>query len=63
MPNLCTRYKSRIEYVSEQLAESCPELSQESRVAFAAQITIAALRAEPGDRREPCLFELGGRSN
>jgi hypothetical protein len=63
MPNLCTRYKSRIEYVSEQLAESCPELSQEIRVAFAAQITIAALRATSSEPREPCLYELGGRSN
>jgi hypothetical protein len=63
MSDLCTRYKSRIEYVSEQLAESCPELSQESRLAFAAQITIAALRAARSEHREPYLYELGGRNN
>jgi hypothetical protein len=63
MTDLCTHYKSRIEYVSEQLAESCPELTQESRVAFAAQITMAALRAARREYREPLLYELGGRNN
>jgi hypothetical protein len=63
MTDLCIHYRSRIEYVSEQLAESCPELTQESRVAFAAQIAMTALRAARPEYREPLLCDLGGRNN
>jgi hypothetical protein len=63
MSDLCTYYKSRIECVSEQLAESCPELSQEIRLAFAAQISAAAMRLRRGEHTEPHLYELGGHSN
>jgi hypothetical protein len=63
MLDVGSRHELLTRLVSEQLAESCPELSHEARVAFAAQIAAAALRARRGGRITGRLYEMGGQSN
>lgn len=56
-------YNTLTERVSTQLATSCPALPEVVRIAFAAQIALAALRSE---REVPIaldLYEVGRRNN
>jgi hypothetical protein len=46
-----------------QLAHSCPSLSLEARVAFAAQLALAEERQRRGIAVDVHLYELGGRDN
>jgi hypothetical protein len=48
-------YNTLTDRVSNQLAASCPGLSEEVRIAFAAQIALAALRS---DREVPIAVDL-----
>jgi hypothetical protein len=48
-------YNTLTDRVSSQLAASCPALPEEVRVAFAAQIALAALRSE---REVPIAVDL-----
>jgi hypothetical protein len=48
-------YNTLTDRVSSQLATSCPTLSEEVRIAFAAQIALAALRSE---REVPIAVDL-----
>jgi hypothetical protein len=63
LSDLRSRYEARIDRLSEQLADSCPELSPETRVAFAAQIAVAALSESRREHPVRPLYELGGRNN
>jgi hypothetical protein len=55
MPELKSDYDALTERVSGQLAASCPRLPAEVRIAFAAQIALAALRSE---REVPIAVDL-----
>jgi hypothetical protein len=46
-----------------QLAHSCPSLSHEVRIAFAAQLALAEERQRRGAIVDLHLYELGGRDN
>jgi hypothetical protein len=63
MLDLGPRIRALTVVLSRQLAKSCPGLSLETRVAFAAQIAAAALRAPYERRTDRALTELGGRDN
>ena len=52
-------YNSLTDRISNQLAVSCPTLPQEVRVAFAAQIALAALRSEREVPISVDLLEVG----
>jgi hypothetical protein len=58
-----SEYKTLTDRVSAQLAQSCPRLPEETRIAFAAQIALATLKHE---REVPIaldLYEVNGRSD
>jgi hypothetical protein len=63
MRDFRTEYSVLAERIDDQLAESCPDLSEESRRAFAAQIAVAQLRSADGRTARLHLHEMGGRSN
>jgi hypothetical protein len=56
-------YNALTNRVSSQLATSCPTLPEEVRIAFAAQIALAALRSEREVPIAVDLFEPGRRSS